>query len=41
MNRRRPPSLQSAWRCLCRRDDGDELIMAYAIFVICFVLFSR
>ena len=34
-------SLKSAWRCLCRRRDGDDMLIIYATFVVCFVLFSR
>ena len=36
-----PITLRSAWRHLSCRRDGDALVMAYVIFVICFVLLAR
>jgi hypothetical protein len=35
------PALQSIWRCVCRRREGDDMLIIYATFVICFVLFAR
>jgi hypothetical protein len=34
-------ALQSVWRCVCRRREGDDMLIVYATFVICFVLFAR
>jgi len=37
----RRPLQQSVLRCLCRHRDGDDMLIIYATFVICFVLFAR